>query len=233
MATLGASSIFLTIVVAIIFVVSVALSLSLLLTSLKLRRLQHTDKSNYFLTHLILADLICCFFICIPSGYGVYNQNELDNNWCHLQTYFSSFFFIITFHGLLAIAIERYYKFFHTQRHEQLFSTEAKESIFPICRNVLIPIILIWFFDIFFAFIPLFANFNDVQYFKIQAQCDYIYENFKWWLFIYFFFGITVPFIITIALFTLVFIEINKKKNQIRRRKLDEQVTIPKKVENE
>lgn len=181
-------SIFLTIVCAVILIVSICLNLSLLTTLLKVNRLRRTDRSNHFLTHLIFVDLACTILVCIPSGIGIYNMGSLDSITCHVQTYFTTFNFIMTFHGLLLLAIDRYLKFFHRKFHDETFLTENRNAKI-ICLKTSAFIVPVWILDCFISFIPLFANFSDQEYFTVESQCDFIYENFAWWLWFFFFIG--------------------------------------------
>ncbi len=184
------SSIFLTIVCCVILVVSIGSNLCLLITLLKINRLRLTDRSNYFLTHLIFVDLISTILIVIPSGLGVYNQGSLDSFTCHVQTYFITFNFTMTFHGLLLLAVDRYLRFFNRKFHDKTFKTENNSDRKLVCLKTSAFIVPLWILDCIISFIPLFGNFYDQQYFTVESQCDYIYEKFVWWLWFIFFIGI-------------------------------------------
>jgi hypothetical protein len=206
--------IFLMIVCILVLAASLCFNFLLLVTSLKLRRIRHTDKSNYFLSHLFVGDFLCSFFVLIPSAYGIYNNSSLDLSWCHVQTYFSTLSNLITFHGLLALSCERLLKFTHPDKHIAYFSTEAKPSSLPACTRVSCVLLPIWIIDIFFAFIPLFGNSSDQKYYLNESQCDYSYENFQWWLIFYFVLAIALPFLVTLIIFIIVLriIHVQKKK---------------------
>lgn len=206
------SQVYLSIICGIYLIVSFIINFTFLVTLLKLRRLNNGDKSNGFLTHLILADFISALFILIPSGFGVYNGNFLDTRACHLQVFFVSFYLSLTFYGMLVLSIERYYKFkyplshinFFTRRtlSDKLSSHKQSKKVF---WKVLLIIFVLWLMNIFIGLIPLFNNMNDLQYFTIQSQCDYRYEDMKWWLWFYFFFSLTVPFCLSMLFYTLTF----------------------------
>lgn len=220
------AQIFLSITCGLFIVASFVINFSFLITLMKLRRLNRSDKSNFFLTHLIFADFLCAWFILIPSGFGIYNGNYLDMRACHVQVYFVSFFFSITFYGLLALSIERYIKYKYPLTHINFFTQRsfgdneetAEVSGRSICHKTVLILLALWILNIFIGLIPLFGNINDLQYFVIESACDYKYENFKWWLHIYFWFSIVVPFLASIVFFILTFRLIFQNEQIIRNR---------------
>lgn len=208
--TLKTSSIFLSIVCALFLIISFLFNFTFLLTLLKLRRLNNTDKSNFFLTHLILIDFVCAFFVIIPSGYGVYNVNKLGSDGCHLQLYFITFYFSSTFYGLFALSVERFFKFQYPITHINVFTLRVIKNEDGTSERVSrkkylahLIILFLWLLNIFIAFIPMFGNFSNVQYFNIQSQCDYQYEAFSWWLWFYFWISLTTPFFGSLIFFIL------------------------------
>lgn len=223
--TVGKSNIFLTIVCALILIASVIFNFSFLITLLKLRRLNRIDKSNFLLTHLIFADFLCSFFILVPSAYAVYNSNSLGFDGCRVQTFFTTLFLGITFHGLMILTIERFikYKFpiWHVNNLTKRLEYDSSERLLTKSsgHKVFIVIGIFWLFEIFFSFIPFFENYDDIKYFKNQTQCDYVYEKFKWWLWIFFWFSLTIPFIVGIIFSILTFREIfiNDRKISIKK----------------
>lgn len=224
--TVGKSNIFLTIVCTLILIASFIFNFSLLITILKQRRLNQIDKSNFLITHLIFADFLCSFFILVPSGYAVYNSNSLDFDGCRIQTFFTTLFLGLTFHGLMVLTIERFIKYKFPIWHINNFTNrlEYDKKILPSKSSgnkVFIIIGVIWLLDIFISFIPFFANYQDIQYFKIQTQCDYIYEKFEWWLWFFFWFSLTIPFLVGVVFSILTLKEIFK----------NDQIIIPKKDE--
>lgn len=227
--TLQASNIFLTIICCLLIIGAFIFNFTFLVTLLKLRRLNRLDKSNYLLTHLILADFICSFFILVPSAFGVYNSGQLEFNGCRIQTFFTTFFLSITFHGLFVLTIERFIRYqfpiWHinnfTKRlrydeNDQLVSSHQGHKVFII-------IAIIWALNIFIAFIPFFQNYNDIQYFAAQSQCDYIYEKFTWWLWLFFWVSLTIPFIggMVFSLLTLRIIFVTSRKIKMRKTQYD------------
>lgn len=232
--TISSSQIYLSIICGLFIVASFIINFSFFITLVKLRRLNRSDKSNFFLTHLIFADFLCAWFILIPSAFGVYNGDYLDIRACHLQLFFVSFYFSITFYGLLALSIERYLKYKYPLSHINFFTKRIKnddengaevtgKSVF---HKTLIIILGIWLLNIFIGVIPLFENYNDVSYFVNQSACDYRYENFKWWIHFYFWFSIVCPFLLSIIFFTLTFrlifqnqVMIDKRKAQAKSKK--------------
>lgn len=218
--TLKSSSIFLSIVCALFLIISFLFNFTFLITLLKLRRLNKSDKSNLFLTHLILIDFICAFFVIIPSGYGVYNVDHLGSNGCHLQLFFITFYFSSTFYGLFALSVERFFKFKYPISHINIFTARVKQTENGSTETVrqkkyfaYLIILALWILNIFIAFIPMFANFKNVQYFVIQSQCDYQYEAFTWWLWFFFWISLTIPFIGSLVFYilTLRLILVNAK----------------------
>ena len=179
-----------------------------------MKRLFQVDKSNIFVTSMILVDFLCSFFIILPSGYGVYNDHYLSKPACRLQNWFTTFFFCMTFQSLLLISIERFLKYqspvwhinFFTKRivydHEGIPAPASSE--FQTIK-VLSILAVVWLFNIFISFIPWFGNFEDAQYFYSESQCDYIYENFKWWIWIYYLIFVTLPFVGSLVFFFLAF----------------------------
>ncbi|RNA14533.1 hypothetical protein BpHYR1_003723 [Brachionus plicatilis] len=223
--TVGKSNIFLTIVSALILITSFIFNFSFLVTLLKLRRLNRLDKSNFLLTHLIFADFLCSFFILVPSGYAVYNSNSLGFDGCRVQTFFTTLFLGLTFHGLMVLTVERFIKFkfpiWHINNFTKRLEFDKNEKLLTKSsgHKVFFIIGLIWLLDIFVAFIPFFENYNDIQYFGTQTQCDYIYEKFQWWLWLFFWFSLTIPFFVGIvfSILTLRQISINDRKININR----------------
>jgi hypothetical protein len=222
--SLSTSTIFLVIICGLIVSVSLIINFTLWITLVKLRRLRHTDKSNYFLTNLIFTDFLFTCLICVPSGYGVYNDRLLTKVWCHIQTYFQTLSLLITFHGLLILSIDRYVKFKKPELHVRLFSTEAQPSSLPACLRVTGVLLFMWIVDIILAFIPLYGNFNDLKYYSIQSQCDYTYENFIWWLWLLFIGFITVPFLLSILFYALTMNLVRKFNQKIRFNERSEQI---------
>lgn len=237
---ISVSQIYLSVIVGVFLIVSFIINFTFLVTLLKLRRLNKSDKSNFFLTHLILADFICAILVLVPSGVGVYNGTFLDIRACHLQLYFFTFFFSLTFYGLLALSIERYIKYKRPLAHiefftKQSFDEEIESPSKHIFHKTLGIIVIIWLLNIFIGFIPLFNNYNDVQFFENQSQCGYIYEanGFIWWLWVYFFVSLTVPFIASLMFFILTFRlifknaeEINKVQNKMRGKKKQRSINL-------
>jgi hypothetical protein len=203
------SSIFLTVVCGILLCASFLFNFTFLVILLKMRRLNRLDKSNLFVTHLIVADFLCSFFILVPSGYSVFNSKTLEKDGCHVQTYFTTFFLSLTFQGMLVLSIERWIKYqfpiFHINFFIKRLKYDADER--PkgdrLAWKTLLIILAIWLFNIFIAFIPMFNNFGDIQYFPSQSQCDYIYEKFNWWLWIFFIIFMTVPFLASLVFHAL------------------------------
>ena len=223
--TLAVSSIYLTIICAFLIIISFLFNFTFLVTLLKLRRLNKFDKSSFFLTHLIFADFVCAFFILIPSGYGIYNQSYLSISSCHVQLYFTTFFFSLTFQGLFALSIERYRKYQNPIAHVNFFTVRHKAdetgNFVRVTKHGFVTVIIlssIWILNIFIALIPLFNNYNNVQYFENQSQCDYQYEVFQWWLWFFFFFCITIPFLGALVFFILTFRLIYKNEIVIHER---------------
>lgn len=238
--TLKSSSVYLSVFCAIFIVVSFLFNFTFLITLLKLRRLNRVDKSNLLLTHLIFADFFCAFFILIPSGYGIYSLSQLSTSACHLQLYFITFFFSLTLYGMLALSVERYFKFkypishinFFTQRDIKLSDESLKSS--GGHKYVVYGIVFaLWLLNIFISFIPLFGNYSNVQYFAIESQCDYIYEKFSWWLWLYFWVSIVIPFVVSLVfyLMTIRLIVINARiiearKNIIRSKNNQKEIKL-------
>ena len=229
-----ASQIFLSIICAVYLVTSFMVNFTFLTTLLKVRRLNKVDKSNFLLTHLILADFICAFFILVPSAYGIYNQGlqvPVDYG-CNVQVYFMTFFISMTFYGLLALSIERYFKFKYPISHINFFtkriSLDEDAAYLPtkrIFHKTIAIILFLWLLSAFIAFIPMFRNIRDVDYFLIESQCDYVYENpgFVWWIWVYFFLAIVLPTFGACCFFTLTLNQIyanaeviNKRQNILR-----------------
>ena len=224
--TLRSSSIFLSVVCALFIIISFLFNFTFLVTLLKLRRLNRVDKSNLLLTHLIFADFLCAFFILIPSGYGIYNYNQLTASACHLQLYFITFFFSLTFYGMLALSVERYLKFKYPISHINFFTQrdikQSDESVRSTGghKYIVYGIVLgIWLLNVFISFIPMFGNYANVQYFSIESQCDYQYEKFTWWLWLYFWVSLFIPFVLSVFfyLMSIRLIVINARIIQARK----------------
>jgi hypothetical protein len=216
--TLSVSGIFLTITCGFLIVASFVFNFTLLVTLLKLRRLNRTDKSNYLLTHLILIDFISAFFILVPSAVGIFNDGRLSFGACRMQTWFYTFFFASTFFGSMVLSIERFIKYRFPLWHIKIFTkihaaqilgddnAEAENTDSSGVVQMLITLAIIgvvWLWSIFWSFIPYFKNYRNVSYYRIESQCDYDYEIFQWWLWIFFIICITVPFVISIVFFVL------------------------------
>lgn len=230
MAALIISQIYLSVICAIFLLLSFLCNFTLLITLLKLRRLNKSDKSNFFLSHLIFADFISAFFILIPSGFGIYNGTYLDSRACNLQLYFITFFFSITFWGLFALSIERYIKYKYPLSHINFFTKRThvnEDGLYvpgkSIMHKTVLFLVFIWLMNLFIGFIPMFENLNDVQYFVTQSQCDYKYEKFNWWLWFFFWFSLTVPFLGSVLFFSLTLrliytnaVQINNRQNVVR-----------------
>ena len=218
------SGVFLSVFCGLLLVFSILFNLTLLVTLLKLRRLIRLDKSNFFLTHLILADFLCLFFIIVPSGYSVYNDKQLSQEACHMQCWFTSFFFSLTFYSLMLLSIERFIKFkfpvFHintfTKRHS---GDEDKDS--SGTRQALVTfavIFALWAYNVFIAFIPMFANFRNAKYFTMETQCDYEYELFHWWLWLFFFLCLVIPVFVALVFYIATAVVIWRARRVIRAR---------------
>lgn len=205
--TFAESDIFLTIVCAFLLALSFIFNFTFLVTLLKQRRLNRLDKSNYLLTHLILVDFISAFFILIPSGLGVYYSGDLSYAGCKLQTFFTTFFLTTHFTGLLVLAIERFvrykYPIWHINTFTERLRYDENDNLIgeDFGYKTILFIALVWLFNIFMAFVPFFGNNSDVQYFDIESQCDYMYERFTWWLWLFFWVILTVPTLIAVGLF--------------------------------
>lgn len=224
------SQIYLSVLCAVYIVVSFLINFTFLITLLKLRRLNKSDKSSFFLSHLIFADFLCAFFILIPSGFGVYNGNSLNMDACHLQVFFVTFYFSLTFYGLFALSIERYFKYKYPLSHINFFtkrtSINEEGTYVPgksLLHKTLFIIVGLWLLNLFIGFIPMFENFDSVQYFSTQSQCDYRYEDFNWWLWFYFWVSLTIPFLGSVFFFILTLrlifdnaTIINNRKNAVR-----------------
>nr|QVK45652.1 G protein-coupled receptor [Proales similis] len=229
--TLTGSNIVLLVFSALYLVISFILNFSFLVTLLKIRRLNRVDKSNYFLTHLILVDLICTFFIMVPNGYAIYDSRRLSREGCIVQTFFTTFFIGMTFTGLLLLAVERFVKYQFPIAHINFFTKrltfdENDEVVGHSIAYKTMPIIAgLWLFNIFFSFVPFFQNFGDVQYFSNQSQCDYIYERFEWWIWLFFFLLMTVPFLVSLVLYGLTFRLIYKSDRIIKMKKSQFELT--------
>ena len=208
---LSSSSIFLSIMCGLLVIASICLNFTFLVILLKTRRLYHVDKSNNLVTSMILVDFIATLFILIPAGYGVYNDYTLNEAGCHCMTWFSTFFLCMTFQGMCLISIERFLKYHKPIWHINFFT---KRIVYDEIGNavndsasqgvkVFAVIASLWLLNIFIAFIPNFANFKDQQYFYSESQCDYIYEKYRWWLWIYFLIFVTAPFLASLIFFFL------------------------------
>ncbi len=234
------SQIYLSVICGSFIIFSFVCNFTLLSTLIKLRRLNKSDKSNFFLTHLIFADFVSAFFILIPSGFGIYNDSYLSPEGCHVQLFFVTFFFSITFHGLMVLSIERYYKYKYPLSHINFFTKRTvlnEDGLYipgkSLLHKTLIILLAIWLVDIFIGLIPLFQNLNDVLYFSIQSQCDYKYENFTWWLWFFFWVSLTVPFLISVIFFSLTLkliyknaVVINNRQNVARNNMRQKAVVI-------
>ena len=228
--TLQVSNIFLTVVCAFLLVASFVLNFTFLVTLLKLRRLNRLDKSNYLLTHLILADFLSSFFILVPSGYGVYNSLQLEFSACKLQTYFTTFFLTTHFSGLFILSVERYIRYKYPVWHINQFTRRLKYdendgnvTSEPVRFKAGLFIGIVWLVNIFISFIPFFNNYSDVQYFPVESQCDYVYERFTWWLWLVFLALVTCPFLLSLVFFLLTLRLIFKSERivQIKRTRFD------------
>lgn len=220
--TLKSSSVYLSIVCALLIVASIAFNFTFLITLLKQRRLYSLDKSNFLLTHLILVDLVCSFFILIPSGYSVYNSDTSLSSGCFVQTYFTTLFYSITFLGLFLLSVERYLKYrapvFHINAFTKRLEFDKYDRLVndSFIHKVFFFIIGVWVLGIFTAFIPMFANYGQIQYFPTQSQCDYTYETMRWWLWLYFWLFVTLPFLGGLIFFSLTFRLINKYERIVK-----------------
>jgi hypothetical protein len=226
--TLKSSNIFLTIVATILVVLNFVFNFTFLVILLKTRRFTKIDRSNWLITHLIFADFVCAFFILVPSGYGVYNDNFIPFRACHVQTYFYNLFLGLNFHGLLALSIERFIRYQNPVLHINTFTRRLKydenDKLVKVGSNrstwiVATIIFFIWLISIFVAFVPLFGDIDQIQYFVTQSQCGYLYERFIWWLWLFFWFSMTVPFLLSIVFFTLTFRLIYLAEHKIKMRK--------------
>jgi hypothetical protein len=220
--TLQVSNIFLTIVCAFILVASFVFNFTFLVTLLKLRRLNRLDKSNYLLTNLIVADFFCAFFILVPSAFGVYNSEQLEFSGCKVQTFFTTFFLATHFSGLLILSIERYVRYqfpiWHINTFTKRLTYDENDNLVgdSLGFKTLLFIGAVWLVNIFISFIPFFGNYQDVQYFAIESQCDYIYERFTWWLWLFFWLCLTIPFLTSIVFFLLTLKLIFKSERMVR-----------------
>lgn len=225
--TFSESDIFLTVVCAFILVISFIFNFTFLITLLKQRRLNRIDKSNYLLTHLILVDFLCAFFILVPSGYGVYNSGYLEYAGCKVQTFFTTFFLTMHFIGLFVISVERFIRYqwpiWHINTFTERLRYDENDTLIGerIAYKTLALIAAIWCINIFISFIPFFGNTNDVMFFDIESQCDYIYERFTWWLWFFFWVCLTIPVLISTGLYiyTLQLIFTNQRIVGIKRYK--------------
>lgn len=223
--TFAESDIFLTVVCAFYLAISFIFNFTFLITLLKQRRLNRIDKSNYLLTHLILVDFLSAFFILVPSGYGVYNSGELEYAGCKVQTFFTTFFLSTHFTGLLILSIERFIRYkwpvWHINTFTERLSYDENDNLVGenFTYKTILFIVIIWLINIFIAFIPFFGNVRDVQYFDIESQCDYMYEKFTWWLWLFFWVVLTGPCLIAFGLYitTLSIIFSTQRVIQIKR----------------
>ena len=87
------------------------------------------------------------------------------------------------------------------------------------CNRIYIVIFSTWLTAIFISFIPMFSNFGEIQYFPTQSQCDYTYETFKWWIMLFFFGFITIPFLGALFVFFLTFRLIYKADRMVKVKK--------------
>jgi hypothetical protein len=209
---LDSSSIFLSILCGIFVIFTIVFNFTFLVILFKMKRLFQVDKSNLFVTSMLMVDFLCSFFILIPSGYGVYNDYFLNKPACRLHTWFTTFFFCMTFQGLFLVSIERFLRYKAPIWHINFFTKRIvyDDEGIPAPANsefqtlkVLLILLALWLFNIFISFIPIFGNIEDVQYFFSQSQCNYIYENFSWWLWVYFIIFVTLPFIGSLIFFFL------------------------------
>lgn len=216
------SDVFLTIVCAFYLAISFIFNFTFFITLIKQRRLNRIDKSNYFLTNLILADFISAFFILVPSGYGAYNSRFVEYSGCKVQTFFTTFFLSTHFFGLLIISIERFIRYqfpvWHINTFTQRLTYDENDNLVgeKLTYKIIIFIALIWLINIFISFIPFFGNNGDVQFFENQSQCDYIYERFVWWLWFLFWVVLTGPFLISTVLFVITLNLIFKSQRIVR-----------------
>lgn len=220
--TLALGNVFLTVVCGLLLVLSFVFNFSFLIILLKMRRLYRLDKSNFLLTHMILADFICAFMVLVPSGYSIFNSDTIEkDSGCHVQTYFSTFFICLSFQGLFLLSIERFIKYkypiWHINNFTQRLVFDENDRVINQSSNykVFVIIAFSWGINIFVSFIPLFRNFNDVGYFVLQSQCDYLYENFNWWIWIFYVY-VTFHAIGALIFFSITFTLIHKAERVIK-----------------
>ena len=224
---LSVSNVFLSILAGLYLVANLIFNFSFLIILFKMVRFRKVDRSFFLVTHMIIVDFFSAFFILIIGGYGVFNSNYIESSNCHIQTYFINLFLGITFHGLMVLSVERFIRYqapiWHINTFTRRLTYDEEERLVNVGKNkswiVFVIIAVIWSLNIFMAFIPFFNNFNDIQFFDIQSQCDYIYENFQWWLWLFFWFNITLPFLISMVFYILTFRLIYKAHHRIRMRK--------------
>lgn len=223
-AIISTSSIFLSVVCALLVLASIIFNFTFTLLLFKTRRLNRLDKSNFFLTHLILVDFICSLFVIFPSGYGIY-KGTLGFDGCRVQTFFYTLGLSMTFQGLLVISIERWIKYqfpiWHINNFTQRLKFDENDNLITKVQGhkTFGIIFLVWLLNIFIAFIPFFGNYGDIQYFYSQSQCDYIYEKFNWWLWIYFMIFMTLPFFASLVFFFMAFRKIHNSARIIKMKK--------------
>jgi hypothetical protein len=225
--SLSASNIFLTVIAALYLVANIAFNFTFILILLKSSRFRKIDRSFFLVTHMIIVDFFCAFFIFVMSGYGVYNDSFIEPSSCHVQTYFQSLVIGISFHSLLALSIERFIRYqnpiFHINTFTRRLVYDEEEQLVEVKDKrswiVFIIIAVIWLLNIFISFFPLFRNLSDILFFNIESQCDYIYEKFPWFLWFFFFVCIVLPFLASMVFFTLTFRLIVLSNNRIKLRK--------------
>jgi hypothetical protein len=65
----------------------------------------------------------------------------------------------------------------------------------------------------------MFGNYGAIQFFPTQSQCDYTYETFRWWLWLYFFAFVTIPFVGSLVFFLMTFRLIHKYNRIVKMKK--------------
>jgi hypothetical protein len=225
--SLSGSSIFLIIVACIYLVANLAFNFSFIVILLKSTRFRLIDRSFFFVTQMVIVDFICAFIVLVISGVGVYNDSYIAPGPCHVQTYFETLFLGITFHSLLVLSVERFIRYqapvFHINTFTRRLVYDDEERLVKVkdrCSWIVFLIIpLIWLVNIFFSLFPLFRNIDDIWFFNNESQCDYVYENFVWFLWLFFYVGILIPFLISMIFYALTFRLIILAKNRIKKRK--------------
>lgn len=225
----SSSQIFLTIVATLYCIGNFVFNFTFLVILLKMRRFRIVDRSFFLLTHLIVVDFVFSFFIYVISGYGVYNNGYISSSSCHVQTYFHTLIVGITFHGLLVLSIERFTRYQNPICHINTFTRRLEyndeDKLIRVGRSfswiVFIIIAIVWVLNIFISFFPLFKNLNDTKFFTLQYQCDYVYENFPWFLWFFFWFNMTLPFLASMVFYILTFRLIASANRKIKKKKAE------------